>query len=68
VFDDFVTNEPNIQLLLDRILLSPTFTTASSASAKKPGSGAVEHDAWQNHVEGDGGRRDQRRPTTARSR
>jgi hypothetical protein len=65
VFDDFVTNEPNKQLLLDHILLSPTFTTIGAALAKKPGSGTVEHAAWQNHVEGDGARRDQR-PTDHR--
>jgi hypothetical protein len=70
VFDDFVTDEQNKQLLLDHILLAPVFTTAESTLTKVAGSGLVAHDAWTDQVQGGGQRRDQRptdhRPVTVR--
>jgi predicted extracellular nuclease len=65
VFDDFVTGEANKQLLLDHILLSPSFTAPGSALSKVVGSGRIAHHAWAAQVEGNGARRDQR-PTDHR--
>jgi endonuclease/exonuclease/phosphatase family metal-dependent hydrolase len=67
VFDDFVTEEPQKQILLDHIILSPGM--ASGAGVRKvPGSGRIEHDAWAARRTGNGERRDERatdhRPAT----
>jgi predicted extracellular nuclease len=70
VFDDYVTNEPNKQLLLDHILLAPAFTTPDAPLRKAPGSGTIAHEEWAAQVEGDGTPRDKRptdhRPATVR--
>ncbi|MGW0808115.1 endonuclease/exonuclease/phosphatase family protein [Nonomuraea sp. NPDC002799] len=60
VFDDFVTEEPERQVLLDHILLSPAVMNGGSPVTKVPGSGRVEHDAWTAWITGDGSARDQR--------
>ena len=65
VFDDFVTEEPQKQLLLDHIVLSPAMASGTAALRKAAGSGRIEHDVWAAHRTGDGERRDER-PTDHR--
>ncbi|MBF8193568.1 endonuclease [Nonomuraea sp. K274] len=60
VFDDFVTEETNRRVLLDHILLSPGLMNGGSPLTKVPGSGRVEHDAWNAQLAGDGSARDRR--------
>jgi endonuclease/exonuclease/phosphatase family metal-dependent hydrolase len=68
VFDDFVTEEPQKQLLLDHIVVSPAMASGGAGVQKAAGSGRIEHDLWAAHRTGDGGRRDERatdhRPAT----
>lgn len=68
VFDDFVTEEPQKQILLDHIVLSPGMAAGGAGVRKEAGSGRIEHDAWAARRTGDGRRRDQRatdhRPAT----
>lgn len=70
VFDDFVTNEVNKQLLLDHIITSPAMNGGAALIQKLAGSGRIEHDAWAAHRVDNGGRRDTRatdhRPATAK--
>jgi endonuclease/exonuclease/phosphatase family metal-dependent hydrolase len=43
IFDDFVENEPNKKILLDRILISPSFISSPDAAR-------VEHNAYDSQV------------------
>jgi hypothetical protein len=59
VFDDFVTNEENKQLLLDHILLSPGFNLPAGLR-RVSGSGTIHHTEYVEQVVNNGARREDR--------
>ena len=60
VFDDYVTDEKDKELLLDHIMCAPGLSRRGAPLRRATGSGTIEHTAWAQHVTNGGERRDHR--------